>query len=55
MGGVRGKRRVWRKPGEAFYPHVIVRRWKGFQEFMWWSAFLWDARSRGHIWDPETN
>jgi len=22
---------------------------------MWWSAFSWDARSRGHIWDPETN
>ena len=55
MGGVRGKRRVWRKPGEAFHPHVIVRRWKGFQEFMWWSAFSWDARSRGHIWDHETN
>ena len=34
MGGVRGKRRVWRKPGEAFHPYVIVRRWKGFQEFM---------------------
>jgi hypothetical protein len=54
LGGVRGKRRVWRKSGEAFHPHVITRRWKGFSEFMWWSAFSWDARSRGHIWEPET-
>ena len=54
IGGVRGKRRVWRKPGEAFHPHVITRRWKGFSEFMWWSAFSWDMRSQGHIWEPET-
>jgi hypothetical protein len=54
LGGVRGKRRVWRKSGEAFHPHIITRRWKGFLEFMWWSAFSWDACSRGYIWEPET-
>ena len=35
LGAVRGKRRVWRKSDEAFHPHVITRRWKGFSEFMW--------------------
>jgi len=34
LGGVRGRRRVWRKKEETFYKHVIQRRWKGFSEFM---------------------
>jgi len=34
LGGVRGARRVWRKPNEAFHLHIITRRWKGFSEFM---------------------
>ena len=34
LGGVQGKRRVWRTTKEAYYPHVIKRRWKGFKEFM---------------------
>jgi hypothetical protein len=35
LGGVRGKRRVWRRRDEAYHPHVIAYKWKGFQEFMW--------------------
>jgi hypothetical protein len=34
LGAVRDKRRVWRKSDEAFHPHVITRRWKGFSEFI---------------------
>jgi len=34
LGSVRGKRRIWRKPDEAYHQHVVVERWKGFQEFM---------------------
>jgi hypothetical protein len=26
LGGVRGKRRVWRRKDEAYYPHVVVWR-----------------------------
>ena len=35
LGSIRGKRRIWRKPDEAYHQHVVVERWKGFQEFMW--------------------
>jgi len=35
LGGVRGRRRVWRKQDEIHHEHVITRRWKGFSEFMW--------------------
>jgi hypothetical protein len=34
LGGIRGKRRVWRTTKEVYHPHVIKRRWKGFKEFM---------------------
>jgi len=34
LGGVRGRRRVWRKADEVFHTHVIRQRWKGFSEFM---------------------
>jgi hypothetical protein len=53
-GGVRGKRRIWRKADEAYHPHVITQRWKGFSEFMWWSAFSYDKKGPYHIWKPET-
>lgn len=39
LGGVRGKRRVWRKKEETYHLYVVVRRWKGRKEFMWWSCF----------------
>jgi len=54
MGAVRGKKRVWRKKDETYYPHVVTRRWKGFSEFMWWSCFLYDEKGPFHIWDDET-
>lgn len=54
LGGVRGKRRVWRKKEETYYPHVVVRRWKGRKEFMWWSCFSWDHKGPYHIWEKET-
>lgn len=54
MGGVRGKRRVWRLSKEAYHPHVISRRWKGFSEFMWWSCFSYDQKGPYHIWEAET-
>ena len=34
LGGVRGRRRVWRKKDETFHKHVVTRKWKGFSEFM---------------------
>src|SRR5450432_4648176 len=54
LGGVRGARRVWRKPNEAFHLHIITRRWKGFSEFMWWSCFSYDKKGPYHIWELET-
>jgi hypothetical protein len=53
-GAVRGKKRVRRKPDEAFHPHVITRRWKGFSEFMWWSCFTYDEKGPFHVWEEET-
>jgi transposase len=53
-GGVRGRRRVWRLKHEAHHIHVISRRWKGFSEFMWWSAFCYDDKGPYHIWEKET-
>jgi hypothetical protein len=53
LGGVRGKRRVWRKADETHYPHCIKRRWKGFKEFMFWGCFSW-YKGPCHIWVPET-
>ena len=54
LGLVRGKRRVWRKQDEAFHPHVITRRWKGFSEFMWWSCFSYYEKGPFHIWEEKT-
>ena len=54
LGSVCGKRRVWRRPDEAYHDHVIVRRWKGFSELMWWSAFSYDKKGPFHIWEDET-
>jgi hypothetical protein len=54
MGSVRGKRKIWRKKDEAYNPHVIVQRWKGFQEFIWWFCFSYDKKGSWHIWDEET-
>jgi hypothetical protein len=54
LGSVRGKRRVWRRADEAFHPHVITRRWKGFSELMWWSAFSYNKKGPYHIWEDET-
>ncbi len=54
LGSVQGKRRVWRLPEEAHYIHVIVRRWKGFSEMIWWSAFSYNKKGPFHIWEDET-
>ena len=54
LGGVRGRRRVWRRKDEAHHEHVITRRWKGFKEFMWWSCFSYDKKGPFHIWEEET-
>ena len=54
LQSVRGKRRVQRKPDEEFIKDVIIERWKGFSEFIQWSAFSWDFKSPPHIQKPET-
>jgi hypothetical protein len=54
LGGIRGKRRVWRTTKEAYHPHVIKRRWKGFKEFMFWGSFSYDKKGPCHIWEEET-
>jgi hypothetical protein len=54
LGGVRGKIQIWRLKSEAFHPHVTVRRWKGFSEFMWWSCFTYEKKGLYYIWKPET-
>jgi hypothetical protein len=51
---LRGKRRIWRKPNEAFYPHIIKRRWKGKKEFMFWASFSYDKKGPCYIWQDET-
>ena len=53
LGGTRGRRRVWRKPEEQFHKHVIKRRWKGFQEFMFWGSFSYDKKGPCHVWEKE--
>jgi hypothetical protein len=54
LGGIRGKRRVWRLPGEAYNKHCIRRRWKGFSEFMFWGSFSFDKKGPCHVWEKET-
>jgi hypothetical protein len=54
LGGTRGRRHVWRKPEEAFYKHVIRRRWKGFSEFIFWGVFSYDKKGPCYIWEAET-
>jgi hypothetical protein len=54
LGGVRGKRRVWRKVEEAYYKHCIKKRWKQFKEFMFWGSFSYDYKGPCHIWEDET-
>ena len=54
LGGTRGKRRVQRKPDEAYNKHVIRRQWKGFSEFMFWGAFSYNKKGLCHIWEKET-
>jgi transposase len=54
LGGTRGKRRVWRLPGEAYNKHCIQRRWKGFSEFMFWGSFSYDKKGPCHVWEKET-
>lgn len=54
LGGVRGRRRVWRLEEEAYDTHCIVHRWKGFSEFMWWSCFSYDKKGPGFVWPKET-
>jgi transposase len=49
LGGIRGRRRIWRKKDEAFHPHIITRRWKGFSEFIWWSCFSYNKKGPFHI------
>lgn len=54
LGGVRGRRRVWRLKEETYHEHVITRRWKGKSEFMWWSCFSYYEKGPYHIWATET-
>jgi hypothetical protein len=54
LGGAGGKRRIWRKKDETFHPHVVVRRWKGKREFMWWSCLSCDEKGPYRIWETET-
>jgi hypothetical protein len=54
LGGTRGKRRVWRLPGEAYSKHCIRRRWKGFSEFMFWGSFSYDKKGPCHVWEKES-
>jgi hypothetical protein len=54
LGGTRGRRRVWRLPGEAYHKHVIRRRRKGFSEFLFWGSFSYDKKGPRHVWEKQT-
>src|SRR6266516_1841768 len=54
LGEARGRRRVWRLTKEAYHQHVIRRRWKGRQEFMFWACFTWASRGPCYIWPLES-
>ncbi|KJZ69608.1 hypothetical protein HIM_03090 [Hirsutella minnesotensis 3608] len=54
LGSVRGKRRIWRLPSEAYHPHNIKARWKGRKEFMFWACFTYDHKGPAYAWGPET-
>ena len=49
LGGTRRKRRVWRKPDEAYHKHVIRRRWKGFSEFIFQRVFSYNKKGLCYI------
>jgi hypothetical protein len=53
LGGTRGKRRIWRLPGEGYNKHYIRRRWKGFSEFIFWGSFTYDKKGPCHVWEKE--
>ena len=54
LGGVRGARRVYRKPNEAFHLYIITQRWKGFSEFIQQSCFSYNKKGLYHIQKAET-
>ena len=34
---------------------MVVRRWKGFKTFMWWSAFSYNKKGPYYIWPTDTD
>jgi hypothetical protein len=54
LGHRRGAIRVWRAPDEAYAESVIRRRWKGFNEFMFWGCFTYNSKGPCHIWKTQT-
>ncbi|KJZ69977.1 hypothetical protein HIM_10622 [Hirsutella minnesotensis 3608] len=54
LGSVRGKRRIWRLPSEAYHSHNIRTRWKGRKEFMFWACFSYDHKGPAYAWGIET-
>jgi transposase len=49
LASPRGKIRVWRTANEAFNNHVIKRRYKGKQGFIFWDTFSYDHKCDYHI------
>ncbi|KJZ76058.1 hypothetical protein HIM_04514 [Hirsutella minnesotensis 3608] len=54
LGSLRGKRRVWRLPKEAYSQHCVRQRWKGKREFMFWACFAYDHKGPSYVWGEET-
>lgn len=54
LGHRRGGLRVWRTVPEKHEPSCIRRRWKGFNEFMFWGCFTYDKKGPCYIWKKET-
>ena len=54
LGGVRGRRRCWRKKDEAYHDYIVICRWKGFKEFIQQSCFLYNKKGPYYIWEEET-
>ena len=54
LGGVRGRRRCWRKKDEVYHDYVVIYQWKGFKVFIWWSCFLYNKKGLYYIQEEET-
>ena len=48
----RNNTRIWRRANETYDPTCIRRRWKEYNEFMFWACYSYDFKKSCHVWKP---